>query len=141
MKNEKEVAAVADKYGICTGEKSSFGEAGSSVFNMRWFAAGLLIMAAAWGVSLIGSHLIWPHGGSGVAQTMLSLGRLTIFPLGGALGLAFCAWRAVGVRRRMLASISLGFVVGGILLTGFMLGNANRLAAVEAIFVAGNTVE
>jgi hypothetical protein len=112
-----------------------------SAFNVRRFAAGLLIMAAAWGVSLIGSLLIWSHGGSGVAQAMLSIGLLTVFPLGGALGFASCAWRAVGVRRRMLASVSLGFVAGGILLTGFMLADANRLAAVEAVFVLGNIVE
>ncbi len=112
-----------------------------SAFNVRWFAAGLLVMAAAWGVSLIGTHLIWSHGGSGVAQAMLSLGLLTVLPLASAGYFAVCAWRAVGVRRRMFASIGLGFVVGGILLTGFMLSNANRLAAVEAIFVAGNTVK
>ena len=112
-----------------------------SASSMRWFAAGLLVMAAAWGVSLIGTHLIWSHDGSGVAQAMLSLGLLTVRPLASAGYFAVCAWRAVGVRRRMFASIGLGFVVGGILLTGFMLSNANRLAAVEAIFVAGNTVK
>ncbi len=110
-----------------------------SASNARWFAAGLLVMAMACGVCLIGTHLIWSHGGSGTAQAMLSIGLLTVLPLGGALGLAFCAWRAIGVRRQMFASASLGVLIGGILLTGFMLASANRLAAVEAIFAPGNT--
>ena len=110
----------------------------ASALNMRWFVAGLLVMAAAWGASLVGTHLIWSHGGSGVAQAMLSLALLTVFPFGGALGLAFCAWRAIGVRRRMFASASLGLLIGSILMTGFMVSTANRRAAVEAIFVPGN---
>ena len=101
-----------------------------SASSMRWFAAGLLVMAAAWGVSLIGTHLIWSHDGSGVAQAMLSLGLLTVFPLISAGYFAACAWRAIGVRRRLLASISLAFVIGGMLLTGYLFANANRRAAV-----------
>ena len=105
-----------------------------SAFNMRWFATGLFVMVAAWGVSLLGSHLIWSHGGSGVAQAMLSICLLTVFPLAGTIGLAACAWRAIGVRRHMFASVGLSIAVSGILLTGFMLADMNRRAVVESIF-------
>ncbi len=110
----------------------------ASALNMRWFVAGLLVMAAAWGASLVGTHLIWSHGGGGVAQAMLSLGLLTVFPLVGAVGLIAYAVRVSGVRRWMLVNVGLGIAVGGILLTGFMLANANRRAAVESIFITTN---
>ena len=103
-------------------------------FSTRCFAVGLLVMAASWTVCLVGTHLIWSHGGGVMAQATLSICLLTVFPLAGAIGLAACAWRAIGVRRRMFASVGLGIAVGGILLTGFMLSDVNRRAAVESIF-------
>ena len=109
-----------------------------SAFNMRWFAAGLLATGAAFGVCLAGSHMIWRGGGSVVVQAMFSVVLLTILPLASAGYFAVCAWRASGLPYRMkLASVSLGFALGGILLTGFMLADANRLAAVHAVFVSG----
>ena len=112
-----------------------------SAFNVRWFALGLLVMAVVWAVCLVGTHLIWSHGGGGVAQAMLSLGLLTVFPLVGAVGLFAYAVRVSGVRRWMLVNVGLGIAVGGILLTGFMLANANRRAAITSIFVSSNIVE
>lgn len=105
-----------------------------SAFNMRWFAAGLFAMVAAWGVSLIGTHLSWAHGGRGVAQAVLAICLLVVFPLAGTIGLAACAWRATGVRRRMFAGVGLGMALGGALLTVVMFSSANRRAAVERIF-------
>ena len=112
-----------------------------SAFNSRWFAVGLLIIAVAWGVSLIGTHLIWVHGGSGAAQAILSVGLLTVFPLASAGCFAICAWRAIGVRRQMFASVCLGFLVGGVLLTGYMFANANRCAAIGSLFTSVNVVD
>ena len=109
-----------------------------SALNMRWVAVGLLVMVVVWAVCLVGTHLIWSHGGGGMAQAMLSLALLTVFPLVGAVGLIAYAVHASGVRRRMLVSAGLGIAVGGILLTGFMLVNANRRAAVENIFCTTN---
>ncbi len=109
-----------------------------SAFNVRWVAAGLLVTGAAFVVCLACTHMVWSSGGSSKAQILISVCLLAVFPFASAFASAIFAWRAVGVRRRMLASISLGLVVGGILLTGFMLSNANRLAAVKAIFVSGD---
>ena len=43
---------------------------------------------------------------------------------------AVCAWRAIDVRRRILASVSLGFVLGGMLLISYLFTNVNCRAAV-----------
>ena len=101
-----------------------------SAFSKRCFAAGLLVTGAAFLACLVGTHMIWSTGGSSEAQILMSVCILAIFPFASAAVSAICAWRAIGVRRRMLASISLGFVVGGMILTGYLFANANRRAAV-----------
>ena len=105
-----------------------------SVFSTRCFMVGLLVMTAAWAVCLVGTHLIWSHGGSGLAQAGLTLGLLTVFPSVGAVGLIALAVRTIGAYRRMFVSVGLGMALGGALLTVVMFSSANRRAAVERIF-------
>ena len=111
-----------------------------SASNVRWFVVGLLVTGAAFVACLVGTHMIWSSGGSSKAQILMSVCLLAVFPFASAFVCAIFAWRTPTARQK-LASISLGFVLGGLLAGYLLLSNANRLAAVKAIFVPGNTPE
>ena len=104
----------------------------SEKIDWRWFAGALAAMGLAFVACLVGTEAM-SHGQSRNLQAMTSVALLTVLPLALAVLLAVAAWLARAHRARLLGACA-GFAVAGAALTGVMLANANRRAAVLDLF-------